>query len=412
MSGRRHPERRRVLPNLFFVASAILALGLIVWLAVRLAPSAPARLHLRPVAFDSLPGWAADDQGAALRAFLMSCERMDARPTTLLEPERPIWRAVCAAARAVPFADGAAARAFFENTFSAYAIARGGDDDGLLTGYYEPELRGSLTPVPPYGTPLYRLPPDLVTADLGAFNPDFKGKTLAGRLVGNRLLPYHDRAAIAAGALANQGLELLWVDDPVAAFFLEIQGSGRVRLEDGRILRVGYAGKNGLPYLAIGRVLVERGILTPETVNLFSIRDWLKAHPDEAAEVLNQNRSYVFFRELDDAGPVGSEGVVLTPGRSLAVDRSIVPMGTPVWIAGRLPDNGGALERLMVAQDTGGAITGPMRGDVFWGPGAEAERLAGHMKDTARFFLLWPRALSPERLVADSPAADRPGTRS
>lgn len=397
MSPRRHPDRKRFLSNLFFVTQALVAFALVVWLALRLVPPGPPKLHFVPLAYEALPGWSADDQAAALQTFLISCARMDALPQSLPEAERAAWLGVCAEARAVPFGDRAAARAFFEAAFVPYAIRSGGEREGLLTGYYEPELSGSPTPGGPFATPLYRLPSDLVTADLGAFNPDLKGKTLAGRLVGNRLVPYYDRAAISGGALANQGLELVWVDDPVAAFFLEIQGSGRVRLADGRIMRVGYAGKNGLPYVAIGRVLVERGALRREEVSLFSIRDWLKAHPDEAAAVLNENRSYVFFREIHGYGPIGSEGVALTPGRSLAVDRSLIPMGAPLWVAGNLPDNGGPLQRLMVAQDTGGAITGPMRGDVFWGPGPDAERLAGHMKDRARFFLLWPRALPAKR---------------
>ncbi|MDA5192370.1 murein transglycosylase A [Govanella unica] len=388
-------RQTRLLTTFFFVSSAFVGFALIVWMALRLMPAPPAKLHFVPQSFDSLPGWAADDQAAALQTFLVSCTRMETKPQTLNDSERAGWLEVCTAARAVPPDDKIAARHFFEREFTAYAIRLGRDEDGLLTGYYEPELRGSRSPSAIYATPLYRLPPDLVTADLGAFNPDYKGKTLTGRLLGNRILPYFDRADIAAGALAGQHLELLWVDDPVSAFFLEVQGSGRVVLEDGSLVRVGYAGKNGLPYTAIGRVLIDRGAISREDVSLFTIRDWLNAHPDEAADLLNENRSYVFFRELD--GPVGnaigSEGTELTPGRSLAVDRKLFPMGVPIYISGQLPEGGGPLDRLMVAQDTGGAITGPMRGDVFWGPGGEAEFLAGHMKDKARFFLLWPRVL-------------------
>lgn len=393
MQRRRHPERNRLLPNLFFVVQALVGLALVVWLAVRLTPSAPPKLRFVPERFDRLPGWATDDLAAALQTFLLSCARMDRHPQTLPEAERPVWTEICTAARAVPSGDKPAARAFFESRFLPYAIRKGVTDEGLLTGYYEPELRGSRSPSATYATPLYRLPPDLVTADLGAFIPDLKGKTLTGRVVDRRILPYYERADIAGGVLAGQNLELLWVDDPVAAFFLEVQGSGRVVLEDGSLVRVGYAGKNGLPYTAIGRVLIDQGAITPDEVSLFTIRDWLKAHPDQAAGVMNQNRSVVFFRELDQFGAVGSEGTVLTPGRSLAVDRKLFPMGVPIYIAGQMPAGGAPLERLMVAQDTGGAITGPMRGDVFWGPGGEAEFLAGHMKDKARFFLLWPRAL-------------------
>jgi membrane-bound lytic murein transglycosylase A len=210
------------------------------------------------------------------------------------------------------------------------------------------------------------------------------------------LRPYENRAAIESGALRGRGLEMLWVDDPVDAFFLQIQGSGRVMLEDGTSLRIGYAGQNGHPYVAIGRELIARGALTREAVSMPAIRDWLRANPQEADAVMNRNPSFVFFRELDGDGPVGAQGVALTPGRSLAVDRSFVPYGVPVWLDAEDPVDGEVrVQRLLVAQDTGGAIRGPVRGDVFWGHGPEAEHRAGLMKSRGRYFLLLPKTVTP-----------------
>lgn len=368
---------------------ALAAVILPVWLALRLIPEPAPVLERRPVAFSDLEGWAEDDHGAALQALLRSCARMTARPHTIPE-RRDAWLAVCDAAA---WTDAEDARQLFETRFEAFALRYGDREDGLLTGYYEPELRGSRIPTPEFYHPLYVRPADLVTVNLGRFAEDLQGRQLVGRLEDGSLVPYPTRAEIAAGALAGENAELLWVDDPIAAFFLEIQGSGRVVLPDGELIRVGYAAKNGHPYRAIGRVLVEMGEMTLEQVSLPAIRQWLLDNPDRAQMVMNANPSHVFFRELEAEGPLGSEGVVLTPGRSLAVDRRHLHMGTPVWIDGSLPGiaGGAPLRRLVVAQDTGGAIVGELRGDLFWGPGLEAEDLAGHMREPARFVILLPR---------------------
>jgi membrane-bound lytic murein transglycosylase A len=236
-----------------------------------------------------------------------------------------------------------------------------------------------------------------VTVDLGLFRDEWKGRRIAGRVADRALLPYPDRTEIRNGALRGRGLELAWVDDPIDAFFLEIQGSGRIELAEGGVLRVGYAAQNGQPYFAIGRDLVERGALKKEEVSLQSIRAWLLAHPREAPQVLGRNRSYVFFAELKGEGPLGAEGVPLTPGRSLAVDLQYLPLGVPVWLDGKAPaptEKAPArpLRRLLVAQDTGGAITGPVRGDVFWGHDEAAAAIAGRMKHPGRIWLLLPRS--------------------
>jgi membrane-bound lytic murein transglycosylase A len=277
------------------------------------------------------------------------------------------------------------------------AATNHGEATGLLTGYYEPELRGSRTKKGAFRYPLYLTPNDRLVVDLGEFKRDLAGRKITGIVRGGRFRPYWDRGEIERGALRGRRLEFLWVDDPVALFFLQIQGSGRVELPDGSLVRVGYSGQNGHDYTAIGRVLIDAGELAAETVSLQTIRDWLRAHPERAGAVMDRNRSYVFFRVLPGAAPEGSSGVELTAGRSLAVDDAFLPYGVPIWIdsvAPPIPPLGRAetpLRRLVVAQDTGGAITGPVRGDLFLGPGREAEELAGRMKQPVRFWLLLPR---------------------
>jgi membrane-bound lytic murein transglycosylase A len=372
------------------------------------APPAPAEpaASLAQVSFAALDGWAADDHAAALGTLLRSCERLARR-----QPADPAgggpwagrvadWLPACSEATATP---PDRARAFFEAAFQPYALTDRGKAEGLFTGYYEPLLEGSATPDARFSVPVHRRPPDLVNVDLGLFDPELKGRKVAGRVEAGRLLPYPARAEIGRGALDGRGVELLWVDDPVAKFFLEIQGSGQVRLRDGRVVRVGFADQNGHPYRAIGRDLVEMGALVKERVSLQAIRDWLKANPERAPEVMAKNRSYVFFRELTDLGPdapgpPGAQGAPLTPGRSLAVDRRFVPLGAPLWLETAAPARDGSerpLRRLVVAQDTGGAIRGPVRGDLFWGAGAEAEFVAGHMQGRGRYYILLPRPLAP-----------------
>jgi membrane-bound lytic murein transglycosylase A len=243
------------------------------------------------------------------------------------------------------------------------------------------------------------MPDDLIRVDLSRFDPELAGRSIRGRIEGSDFVPYHSRTDIDHGALADRRLELLWVNDEVAKFFLQIQGSGQVKLDDGSVVRVGYAEQNGLPYRAIGRDLIEIGALKQEEVSLQSIRDWLKTHPDQAPAIMARNQSYIFFQENQqlspEDGPLGAQGVPLTAGRSLAVDPRHIPLGAPLWLETTIPNGhaeGTPLRRLMIAQDTGGAIKGPVRGDVFWGAGAEAEAIAGHMKSRGQFYLLIPRA--------------------
>lgn len=346
----------------------------------------------RPVPFTELPGWSEDRLAAVLPAFRASCAVLARMP-----PDRSLggegslartagdFAASCATAAALPADDPAGARRFFEEGFVAHLV--GAD---VLTGYYEPELRGSRRQGGAFQTPLHARPPELVEVDLGSFANDLRGRRTAGLVLDGRLRPFHDRAAITGGALAGQGLELVWVDDPADAFFLQIQGSGRVRLAEGGVLRLGYAAQNGHPYYAIGRALLEAGALTREEMSMQAIRAWLaSARPAEAAALMNRNPSYVFFRPLDlpaEEGPLGAQGAPLTPGRSLAVDRTQTPLGAPVWVAGAAP-----LRRLVVAQDTGGAIRGPARADLFTGWGDAAGEEAGRMRGQATLFVLLPR---------------------
>ncbi len=385
------------------LAVALALVGL--WLVLRPQPRLPERLVLESVAFARLPGWATGRQAGALSALRRSCGRLGERPADQTLGAAGIagsgadWRLPCQAAAELPAADHAAARAFFEAWFRPFATRNGDDAEGLFTGYYEPLLRGSLRRSGRYRVPLHARPPDLVTVDLGLFRDELEGRRIAGRVVGGRLRPFETRSEIDSGALTGKARVLAWVDDPVAAFFLHVQGSGRVALEDGRGLRVGYAGHNGHPYVAIGAELVRQGALAPEEVSLQSISAWLRRNPDEAAAVMARNASYVFFRELGTDGPIGAQGAVLTPGRSLAVDRRYIPLGVPLWLDTKAPNPDPALpdrplRRLMVAQDRGGAIRGPVRGDVFWGHGGEAEAIAGRMKHRGRYYLLLPRTMA------------------
>jgi membrane-bound lytic murein transglycosylase A len=403
-------------PNGFVAAplqkAALALLGLVV-AACGTEPEAPTpsvpALRLQPISFAELQGWSDDDPSAAILAFRRSCARLAVRPDDQRIAEDPAvaplagtagaWRGACAAA--VEPASPEQTRAFFEEWFQPYLVSDRDQAHGLFTGYYEPLLHGSRRFGGGYTVPLYRAPDDLIRVDLGRFKPELAGQTITGRVEGSTFVPYYARAEIDAGALEGRELELVWVDDPVAKFFLQIQGSGQIQLDDGERMRVGYAGQNGHQYHAIGRDLVARGVMTIDEVSLQSIRDWLIANPEEAQALMARNGSYVFFDERSELnpaeGPIGAQGVPLTPGRSLAVDPRYIPLGTPVWLDATAPwpEGEGPLRRLLIAQDTGGAIKGPVRGDVFWGTGARAEAIAGRMRSQGRYVVLLPKAAAP-----------------
>jgi membrane-bound lytic murein transglycosylase A len=364
---------------------------------------------LRPVAFADLPGWAADDVGAAVPALIASCRQIMARPAEFrfgpggLAGSVADWQAPCAEVGLLRRANAAAVRGYLQKWFRPYAVA-GGAAQGTFTGYYEAELHGAMAPDARFNTPLYKPPADITAVDLGDFRPDLEGEVVVGRLVDGKLLPYYTRAEIDDGALAGRGLELLWVDDPVDAFFLQIQGSGRVILPDGRVLRVGYAGNNGYPFFGIARTLIDSGEVSRADASMQAVRDWLRSHPREARELMQRNRRYIFFKTIDGDGPLGALGVPLTALRSLAVDPAYIPLGVPLWLdttwpAGA-PEAGQPMRRLMVAQDVGNAIKGAVRGDVYCGSGEAALAVAGGMTQPGRYYLLLPRTVAAARAPA------------
>jgi membrane-bound lytic murein transglycosylase A len=342
----------------------------------------------REVAWSKLPGWEKDQHAAAWPALRKSCEKLATRDAA--------WENICLAARALESPDNASARTFFETYFRAYRMNAENGREGLITGYYEPVLNGSKMRNDQFRWPLYRRPDNLLTIDLAGLYPELKGRPVRGRLEGSRVVPYFSRAEIGNGKNPLAGNELLWVDDPVELFILQVQGSGRVRLPDGGEVAVGYADQNGHPYRSLGGRLIEMGALTREEVTLTRIRDWLAAHPEETGALLNSNPSYIFFTQRDAAldGPLGSLGVALTPERSVAVDPAYIRLGLPVWLDAELPD-GKPLQRLAFAQDTGGAIKGAVRADLFLGQGVEAGRLAGEMKQRGRMCVLLPKPPAP-----------------
>lgn len=339
-----------------------------------------------PVPWDEIKGWQSDHHAEAWPALLASCRKLG---------DQADWREICREAGEIQAPTDARARAFFESRFRPHpVVGADGSREGLVTGYFEPLLRGSLQRSEHYRYPLYEPPADLLTIDLGASHAELGDLQLRGRLQGRSVVPYPTRAELTSAPEALSGSELLWVDDPVDAFFLHVQGSGRVALPDGRIVAVRFADHNGHPYRSIGRRLIETGELEREDVDLFSIRRWLREHPGRARELLNHNPRYIFFslEEESVGNPVGALNVPLTPGRSLAVDRERIPMGLPVWLSTSMPgEPGRPLQRLMMAQDTGSAIKGWNRADVFWGLGRDAEKKAGLMKERGRLFVLLPR---------------------
>ncbi|MGC1459957.1 MAG: MltA domain-containing protein [Steroidobacteraceae bacterium] len=354
------------------------------------APSA-ARVDYVAAAWGDLPGWNTDAMAQAWPALLASCHVQS----------RPGWQEVCAAAAQLPAATDDSVRAFFMANFAPLQLIRssagraGALTTGLLTGYFEPQLAGSRTHLPGFDTPLYSPPDDLLTVDLGSVVPELKGRRLRGRLVGRTVVPYFPRAQLATDA-ALQGHEIVWLENALDGFLLEVQGSGRIQLEDGTVIRLGYADQNGQPYRSIGRYLVDQGQLSVEQAGIPGIRVWLSAHPERLREVLDANPSVVFFQELplgDPAlGPRGAQGIALTPGRSIAVDPAYIPLGTPVYLA---TASDPTLQRLVLAQDTGGAISGAPRADLFCGTGDAAAALAGTLRAQAGLWLLWPRGLAP-----------------
>jgi len=343
------------------------------------------RGHFATATWKDLPGWGSDTLSPALTALLQSC--------VALGKEAP-WQTVCTDAANLPDKiSNRKLRSFFEDHFTPYQIVNAdGGVTGMITGYYEPLLYGSRTKTERYRYPLYSPPDDLLTIDLSSVYPDLKNKRLRGRLEGNRIVPYLSRGDIESNTEPLKGKELVWVDDPVDVLFLQIQGSGQIKLDTGDTMRVGYADQNGYPFRSVGRYLIQQRELRLEQTSMQGIKAWAQRNPDKLDAFFNFNPSYVFFRELplNLPGPLGTLGVPLTGGRSIAVDQRNIPLGIPVYLATSWPNSRQPLNRLMVAQDTGGAINGAVRADFFWGFGDEAARFAGVMKQSGKMWALLP----------------------
>jgi membrane-bound lytic murein transglycosylase A len=346
---------------------------------------APESARYIEATFDALPGWPSPELERSLRSFMTGCPRPG--------PLAHAWTL----SGAVPPGDAPAARQFFESAFVPYAlVSSDGPESGLITGYYEPIIEGSRTQSAQYRYPIFGVPEDLIVVDLSATNPDVRNIRLRGRLDGRRLIPYLSRAEIDSRGVPAQ--VIAWTGDPIELFFLQIQGSGQVQLDDGGRIRIGFADQNGHPYRSLGRYLIDRGELPLEQTSMQGIKAWAAANPAKLQEALNSNPSYVFFRELPPTdGPIGALGVPLTAEYSLAVDRRFIPLGAPVYLATTLPLSEERLERMMAAQDTGGAIRGVIRADFYWGTGPEAGALAGRMRQQGKMWLLWPRGEPPPR---------------
>jgi membrane-bound lytic murein transglycosylase A len=357
-----------------------------------LPPAKPLQL----ARWSDLSGWGDDDVSVAWPAFLQSCRVLVGKP------QGALWRPACDEAKGLDGSDALTLRRFFESRFEPYLLTNpDGSTSGMITGYYEPLLRGSRARSKPYLQPVLGVPGDLLTIDLGDVLPELKNMRLRGRLQGNKVIPYFSRAEITGREKDYADRVLLWVDDAVELFFLQIQGSGRVRLPDGGMVRIGYADQNGHPYQSVGRLLVERGELTLEQASMQGIQAWARANPAKLNDLLNANPSYVFFRELtakgaENEGPPGALGVPLSAERSIAVDPRHVPLGAPVFLSTTQPNSPSPLRRLVLAQDTGGAIRGVVRADFFWGFGAEAGAQAGRMKQSGQMWVLLPPGVAPK----------------
>jgi membrane-bound lytic murein transglycosylase A len=371
-----------------------------------------------PLAWSDIPGWSEDDHLAALQTFRASCKPIAAQDAAALpQDSRALGASLrdpCRAARSTEISDGAKARAFFEQNFMPLKISRLGEGDGFVTGYYEPVIEGSREANEVYNIPVYRRPSNLFVKGFNQASPDLPNKGPVYRKIGRRkLVPYYDRAQIEDGAIEQRGLEICWLKSQTDLLFAQIQGSARVQLEDGSTVRINYDSYNGYSYTPVGRILIDRGIIPKEQMSMQKIREWMEANPADADEVRRQNRSYIFFREVplsDKDEAVGAQGVPLTPGRSIAVDRSLHVYGTPFFIQGELPIDSATsktpFHRLMIAQDTGSAIVGPARADLYFGAGPDAGKVSGRLRHNMRFVMLVPNSLDPADRAHKLPLPD------
>jgi membrane-bound lytic murein transglycosylase A len=356
----------------------------------------------RKADFNQLPGWKSADLKQSLQTFQVSCSAfMKQNPerivgTVDIDLQVKDWLPACKAALKITSTSEKEVKVFFEKWFTPVEFSDIGAKPGLFTGYYVPTVKGSYTRSKEFHVPIYEIPDDLITADLGLFFTDLKNRRIVGRLDGRKIVPYYTREQINHGAIKGKARVLVWVNSPIDRLFLEIQGSGVIELDDGKNIYIGYDAQNGLSYTAIAGVLIKKGVMTKDNASMQAIKHYLETHPKQMSEVINQNKSFVFFRKMADGVALGSQGVGLTPGYSLAIDTQWIPLGAPLWLSTTRPDSTNPdlnkpLQRLMIAQDTGGAIRGKVRGDVFWGGGEKATLIAGHMKNEGHYWLLMPK---------------------
>jgi membrane-bound lytic murein transglycosylase A len=369
-----------------------------------------------PLAWREVTGWGDDDHLAAYKAFRTSCQPIAAQngPPPESKALGTSLRDPCRIARGLELSDGAKAKAFFEENFLPLRISRLGEGEGFVTGYYEPVLEGSRTQNEIYSVPIYRRPSNLFVKGQTQASVGLPNKGAVYRKISRRkLVPYYDRAEIEDGKIEGRGLEIAYLKNQTDLLFAQIQGSARIELPDGAMVRINYDAHNGFPYTPVGRILIDRGIIPREQMSMQKIREWMEQNPDGANELRRQNRSYIFFREVnlsDKDEAVGAQGVPLTAGRSIAVDKALHVYGTPFFIEGELPIESERAKtpfrRLMIAQDTGSAIVGPARADLYFGAGAEAGRVAGRLKNNARFVMLIPKGLDPVERGRKLPVPD------
>lgn len=370
-------------------------------------PVAPQPVILKPFSlklanFSKLPGWKKNDPRISFSAFQLSCQQFlkqnpeRAAGSQYIDLKVKDWLPACKAAALILPTSKKAARKFFEKWFTPVQFYEDKPVKGLFTGYYLPLVKGSLTPTKTFDVPIYDVPNNLITVELGLFDPELAyHRKLVGRLEGKKLIPFFSRQEINAGAVKKYAPVLLWINSEVDRLFIEIEGSGVVELPDGSQVYIGYNGENGAPYKAVAAVLINQGVMTRDNASMQRIRDFFRLHPEQVRPVLDQNKSFVFFTLLKQKAALGAQGLALTPGYSLAVDRKWIPLGTPLWLNTTRPARHAfkdePFQQLMIAQDTGGAIRGPVRGDVYWGAGEEAAYIAGHMKNTGYYWLLLPK---------------------
>lgn len=370
-------------------------------------PIVPPAIEWKPAAsFSVLPGWDTADLNASFKAFNISCDVFLRQPAEKEVGSRyfPLkakdWHPACRAAKKLSNPSDADIKSFFEAWFNPGQFYEQESIEGLFTGYYVPVIQGSLKKSDDFTVPIYALPRNWVTFRLSDFDENLPDRKIVGRVDGHHIYPFHTRAEINQGAIDKHAPVLLWLNDQVDRLFLEIQGSGLIQLPSGREIFIGYAGQNGAAYTSIAGVLIHQGVMTRDNASMQNIRAYFKEHPDKMQDVINQNKSFVFFEKQKKAAARGAQGVYLTAGYSLAVDRAWVPLGAPVWLNTTRPDVENKeqvpLQRLFIAQDTGGAIKGPVRGDVFWGEGEKAGAIAGRMKNKGHYWVMLPRETARE----------------